>query len=693
MARSDVSTCLVSTPFIPITMPGLGVATLKASLAREGLRAEVYYAALDYFRFYHDADASPDEPLLEYNYVAQNSAIGDVFFAGALWRDMPDTFGMVERILRAMGEAPSAWMEPGLVRRVMSHVEDYARRAADFISFCYEARDWGSYDIVGFSSTFSQNVAALCLARLIREHHPGIHIVFGGANCEGDMGVQMLRSFPFIDTIVRGEADLAFPRFVRNVGRRVSVEDVPGIVFRSGGEVREGAPPEPIRDLDDLPVPDFSDYFAQLPPIFTRSQVPLALPIETSRGCWWGAVSHCTFCGLNPTTMKFRAKTPSRAITEIDQLSQAYGIRQISAVDNIISHRYFSEVLPALEGKGYSIFYETKSNLDEGQVSQLARAGVNNIQPGIESLSTEILKLMKKGVSGIQNVALLKWCAIYGVNPTWFLLYRFPEEPQEPYWRDIALLPRLVHLPPPKNPNPVVIDRYSPLFTFRDHNGLDNVRPIGRAKVFYRGLDEEARFNISYHFDADVSQPGTRPPYEKALLAGVLAWNYAYVRGARFYQFQAPQTTLLLDTRRENDTRVYLLTGVGHHLHAALRTARRRASLSALLSRPPAADYSLEDLLLAHVGGALGAQAIASPEDEGDLSRFLEDLESRLITCHLDDRWLALAVDCVHVEHAAPYGLAQFARSVGELSEEAARRAADRRSPSASLVQVRDASA
>ena len=62
----------------------------------------------------------------------------------------------------------------------------------------------------------------------------------------------------------------------------------------------------------------------------------------------------------------------------------------------------------------------------------LARAGVRSIQPGIESFSDSVLRLMRKGVTGLQNVQLLKWCRELGLRPYWNLLWGFPgEDPQE----------------------------------------------------------------------------------------------------------------------------------------------------------------------------------------------------------------------------------------------------------------------
>ena len=54
------------------------------------------------------------------------------------------------------------------------------------------------------------------------------------------------------------------------------------------------------------------------------------LLIETSRGCWWGERNHCTFCGLNGSSMSFDEMAPGRALELFDGLF-AYGERVAKA--------------------------------------------------------------------------------------------------------------------------------------------------------------------------------------------------------------------------------------------------------------------------------------------------------------------------------------------------------------------------
>ena len=224
------------------------------------------------------------------------------------------------------------------------------------------------------------------------------------------------------------------------------------------------------RDLDALPDPDYDEFFATLGRLGRErvlgSSIPL-LVFESARGCWWGEKHHCTFCGLNALGMAYRSKSPERVHAELRRLSARYQIANFEAVDNILDTRYVEKLCRALieQRYDYRIFYEVKANLKREQLRTLARAGVGIIQPGIESLSTHVLKLMRKGSTMLLNVRLLKWAQYYGIKVAWNLLSGFPGETPEDYEEQGRLMPLLVHLPPPGGGGPIWLERFSPYFT------------------------------------------------------------------------------------------------------------------------------------------------------------------------------------------------------------------------------------
>ena len=171
---------------------------------------------------------------------------------------------------------------------------------------------------MGFTTTFHQTCACLAVAeRLKRLPDPPI-VVFGGANCEAVMGLQILNSFPVVDYVCTREGDLVFPRLLERLLREGNRDAFEGILRQ--GQSFEVTTPGMIRDLNALPYPDYTDYFARLKESPLSPTLNVDILVETSRGCWWGAKHHCTFCGLNGDTMEFRSKSPDRAFEEIKTL-------------------------------------------------------------------------------------------------------------------------------------------------------------------------------------------------------------------------------------------------------------------------------------------------------------------------------------------------------------------------------------
>jgi len=83
------------------------------------------------------------------------------------------------------------------------------------------------------------------------------------------------------------------------------------------------------------------------------------------------------------------------------------GARGSSRWTTSCPRQYLKEVFAHLRPPpGVSIFYEVKADIKDWEMEILARAGVTQIQPGIEALSTSTLKLMGKGTTSFQNVAL-----------------------------------------------------------------------------------------------------------------------------------------------------------------------------------------------------------------------------------------------------------------------------------------------
>jgi ribosomal peptide maturation radical SAM protein 1 len=533
---------LLTMPFGALERPALGLSLLKALLVSSGVPCDIRYLNVAFAEFVGEAVYRWMTSEIPYTAFA-----GDWTFTAALYGERPDVdTGYIQQILR------QKWRLDDVAIARLLRVRACVRY---FIDHCMASVPWDAYALVGFTSTFEQNIASLALARRIKAAHPKATIVFGGANWEGEMGLELHRQFTFVDYVCSGEAESSFPALVERVltGEGAAAPcSIPGVVCRVRGESVSAGRPAMMTDMDSLPVPDFSDYFGTLEQSTVGASVIPTLLLETSRGCWWGARSHCTFCGLNGATMTFRSKSSSRALQELYSLVERWKVDLIEVVDNILDMRYFNDFLPALarSGRRLQLFYEVKANLSRRHLEILRAAGVTRIQPGIESLSDHILQLMRKGTSGLRNIQLLKWCQAYGVVPEWNLLYGFPGETREDYEATLALLPSIRFLPPPAACGPVRLDRFSPYFNTPEAFGVRVVRPLDSYGFLY-AVDAESLKRIAYFFEY-AYEPGVDPTgHASAVIDYVEQWRAEPDRGTLTPRVDIDGSLVLTDTRSE----------------------------------------------------------------------------------------------------------------------------------------------
>ena len=384
-------------PYGALERPALGLSLLKSVLVDENISCDVRYLTFPF------AEMIGAENYQWMCYELPYTAFaGDWSFTTALYGDKYDA--RQEKYITEILQ--KNWkLDNETIQRIL-YIKSYI---PNFIEYCLNSIEWEDYSIVGFTSTFEQNIASLALAKKVKNRFPEIVTVFGGANWEAEMGHELHRRFSFVDYVCSGESEKTFPALVKSVfagdAAEIIEEKIGGIVLRKNGESVLTGEPDRISEMDDLPYPDFSDYFRDLGQSAAAINIFPTLLFETSRGCWWGAKSHCTFCGLNGGSMAFRSKSPTRALDELDYLATRWKPETVDVVDNILDMKYFDNVIPALAKakRPMQMFYEVKSNLKREHIKLLAEAGVCRIQPGIESLSNNVLKLDAKRYNGFEK--------------------------------------------------------------------------------------------------------------------------------------------------------------------------------------------------------------------------------------------------------------------------------------------------
>jgi ribosomal peptide maturation radical SAM protein 1 len=590
--------------------------TLKAVLARAGIPARVRSLNLRWLEYLGRTDPellSADQYLVIANEMFA-IGLGEWIFAVPPFRQLSDKSD--RQYFELLRKRDSSGAIVARATRLRAHVPAFLEECAR--SLLAEAPR-----IVGFTTLFSQTVPSLALAAVLKAKDPSLSIVFGGAHCQGDMGAALHRNFPYVDVVVRGEAEHVLPPLVRELLAGAPITAQPGLCYREGEKpVAVPLAPDSV-SMSEVPMPDYDDYFEELAEAGLESLLrpELRLMFESARGCWWGERAHCTFCGLNGLSMRFRSKSPDRVLDEVKTLAERHRCLDFHAVDNIIDMEYFPTLLPLLRDARLDtrIFYETKSNLKKPQVRLLRDAGVTSIQAGIESLSTPVLKLMKKGVTGLQNIRLLNWCAELGVELCWNFLYGFPGEPPEEYERMAALVPSLTHLNP-AHLNPLRLDRFSPYHNRPFEHGIEIIGPrLYYSHVFPEGMELN---DLAYFFRHDYLDGRDPNAYVAPMRPALAAWHEAYQKSRGGLRYRRGPNFLRITDRRTN-------LGLADY---TLDEDEARIYLACDAGATPAA-----------VQRKLAARGLRAPDPDA-ITRFLDGMVARRLAYVEDGRYLSLAI-------------------------------------------------
>ncbi|MFD9332946.1 RiPP maturation radical SAM C-methyltransferase [Streptomyces sp. NPDC060028] len=639
----DVS--LVYVPFGALERPSLALGLLKAGLTQRSIDCEVRYTTFDF------AERVGLELYSKLAWVREEMLGEWVFAHVAFPHFKPEREDYLDRVLDSFYAVED---EKG--REFGRSYLLFARHEAEaFIEQQSAAVLSGSPRIVAVSSTFNQNCAMLALTRRIKALAPHVTTVVGGANCEGTMGVAMARHFPWLDYVVSGEGETVFPQLCERLLSEAGeppTRDLPYGVLASRavrsalpmvGSAAPATPPRSMeQSLEDCPIPDFDDYFDSLAAYRDRDCITPGLVVETARGCWWGAVHHCTFCGLNGGAMTFRAKTAERVQFELRTLSSRYGLKRFLVADNILDQAYYRDLLPALadlpDEDRYELYLEIKANVNYSQLEALHAAGARWLVAGIESLHDDVLRLMDKGTWGWLNLQVLKWSRGLGIHISWNMLCGLPGERDE-WFREMAeLLPLVSHLEPPNDVRAIRFDRFSPYQARPQDFGL-SLSPSWPYSYLYP-FDQSALQDLVYFFETAGQDPVHLNPFRHGLDVkdnlpslggpGRDALQDEVRRWVRLFRSPDPAVlrmteeadrTTILDTRPVAPSREVVLAGLAHRVH---RACDRAATVQ-------------------RVHGELITDG-GSPVRVEEVQRQLDALVEARLLVRLGQRYLALAV-------------------------------------------------
>ena len=274
-------------------------------------------------------------------------------------------------------------------------------------------------------SSFSQVLAGLTLARLLKSAAPDTHMTLGG-NFFGRVADRIYARKEFFhlfcDSLVVGEGEVTLERLAQAIVEGRPVEDMPGVVTAEAmgpPRSRRDTPLEQVGpiDLADLPL---QRYFSPEPVVC----------IQASRGCYWG---QCTFCD-SYWGVTLDKKSPARLIQELRHLRNTYGIRHFEFIDECLPPAEMGAMARAIQEAGLDLRWFANARSETGFLDVLADlpgAGATMLLWGFESGSERILKLLAKGVHPQRRWEVLRASAGAGLWNFAYIFFGFPGETRE----------------------------------------------------------------------------------------------------------------------------------------------------------------------------------------------------------------------------------------------------------------------
>lgn len=562
---------LISMPCLSVVFPSFQLGLLKATLEREGIATQtfsmyLYFAA--HIGWELNETLSEVRRCMAGEWIWSKAAFGDFADDQAYLRDFK---GNLDDICTVSGVT---------LDDIVALRED---KVFSFIDFCVERIDWERFDLIGFSVVFQQMVSSLALSRALKARYPHIPIIFGGATFEDDIADGILRGCPWIDYLHCGDADTTFPQMIRRLRAGESMAGLPGLMWRRGEEIQYHGRAPNLADLNQTPIPDFDEYFYARQESgyarYSEAKEPM-LPIETARGCWWGMKAHCTFCGLNRAGMDFRAKDVDQVLEMLETLASRYGVLHFDAIDNIMATEYIDVLFGKLAEShaDIKVHYEVRPYLSRQQLRHMSRGGLFSVQPGIESLSTHVLKLMKKHTTAVRNLAFLKWCNYYNINNLYFILLGFPGETVEDYQQQCEVVARIQHLLPPRGIAQARADRGSPMFTDPEANAVSRLFPSHCYRYIYP-TDRFDHQRVSYYFDHDQENILEDRDYQR-IYSLVWQWQQRWKKGPRpTLRYFKTWKKMIIDDRRNGGPRKHTFGERASRLYELCNDAQKREAI------------------------------------------------------------------------------------------------------------------
>ncbi len=283
--------------------------------------------------------------------------------------------------------------------------------------------------VIGLSCMANLLPFTILATQALRQRYPNHKIILGGVGSKS-VEDKILRRFPWIDIICKGEGELTGPDLLGVLSSKKDLRHVKGISYRDDNKVVHNPQRERITNLDTIPFPQFR-------------KVDLSkytgYGMMSSRGCPYP----CTFCSVAPVwNLECYSRSPSNIVAEMIQLHKEAGVRMFLFQDEffVSGKRQVMEFCKELSAINFDIKWKAfgRVNLcDEEMMQAMADTGCVELRFGIESGSDIVLKRIKKGFTVKEVMDVIPKAINIFPRVDTFYVWGFPFETMEDFQQSL----------------------------------------------------------------------------------------------------------------------------------------------------------------------------------------------------------------------------------------------------------------
>lgn len=321
-------------------------------------------------------------------------------------------------------------------------------------------------NIVGLSCFADTRFYCFDFAKIVKKRNPKCLLVVGGPHTFV-MDDLILKHYPFVDILVRGEGEETLLEILKGKNRK----EILGISYVEKQKFIRN----PLRPL----TADINKYYIDyslLPPLeFYGKDVegPIELrKLKTiytiaSRGCPF----QCSYCANVHWERKWRAISPSELIRRIEVWIKDFGIEYIRFYDDLFTanKKWVLEFCKLLKKKKLEIKFRVlvRAGTDYEVLKTLKDVGCEAVGFGIESGSDKILQRINKQITRKQILETIKACRRLKIWVVGAFIISLPDETKADYLRTLSLVPLLDTF----QTNVQIIFPYTPLYVELKNKG------------------------------------------------------------------------------------------------------------------------------------------------------------------------------------------------------------------------------